>query len=185
MNVWEIGVLDLGSDAVVERNQCQNEREPRETSLQLDLQIVIKVLDDLGMSDAEIKRYFGNDGGLIAAIRNFARGQSGQIATRANSFSGKRNTSSSDEGLIARQSMSAFVSLSKAHVCGTSRREGTMKLTYEDVGNTKTARCVLVGGRKVRVHSQAIEIWKQNPEATFNAVWNADRREFRLSGPDE
>jgi hypothetical protein len=60
-----------------------------------------------------------------------------------------------------------------------------MKLTYEDVGNTKTARCVLVDGRKVRVHSQAIEIWKQNPEATFNAVWNADRREFRLSGPDE
>lgn len=67
----------------------------------------------LGMSDAEIKRYFGNDGGLIAAIRNFSRGANrGRSPREPIRF--PRNTSSSDEGLIARQSMSAFVSLSKA-----------------------------------------------------------------------
>ncbi|MEI5682044.1 MULTISPECIES: hypothetical protein [unclassified Mesorhizobium] len=60
-----------------------------------------------------------------------------------------------------------------------------MKLTHDDVGNTKVARCVMVDGRKVRIDRKAVEIWKQNPEATFNAVWNADRREFLLSGPDE
>lgn len=58
---------------MVKRNHRKNEREPRGTSLQLDLQIVIKVLDDLGMSDAEIRRYFGSDGDLIAAISNFSK----------------------------------------------------------------------------------------------------------------
>ncbi|MEI5682043.1 MULTISPECIES: hypothetical protein [unclassified Mesorhizobium] len=54
------------------RNHHQSRRKFGGPSLHLDLQIVIKVLDDLGMSDAEIKRYFGNDGEVIAAIRNFS-----------------------------------------------------------------------------------------------------------------
>jgi hypothetical protein len=60
-----------------------------------------------------------------------------------------------------------------------------MEVSYDDVRRTRVARTVLVKGRKVKVERQAIEIWKENPEAIFNAVWNADRREFRLSGPKD
>ncbi|NGN44448.1 hypothetical protein G6N74_25585 [Mesorhizobium sp. CGMCC 1.15528] len=60
-----------------------------------------------------------------------------------------------------------------------------MEISYDDVGKTKTARTVLVNGRKIRVDRQAVEIWKENPDAVFNLVWNADKREFCLSGPIE
>jgi len=60
------------SASLVERSHTHNRRQSRGACLQLDLQVVIKVLNDLGMSDAEIKRYFGNDDDLIAAIHRFS-----------------------------------------------------------------------------------------------------------------
>lgn len=57
-----------------------------------------------------------------------------------------------------------------------------MKVSYDDVRRTKTARLVMIDGHRVRVDQQAIKIWRKNPEAVFNAVLDAHTREYRMSG---
>lgn len=57
-----------------------------------------------------------------------------------------------------------------------------MKVSYIDVGRTKTARVVMLKGHRVRVDQQAIKVWKDHPDAVFNAVLDAHTREYRMSG---
>jgi len=39
---------------------------------------------------------------------------------------------------------------------------------------------ISIDGRKFKIDRDAIEIWKLDPEAILNAVWNSEKREYRL-----
>ncbi|SFU22315.1 hypothetical protein SAMN05518861_13431 [Mesorhizobium sp. YR577] len=60
-----------------------------------------------------------------------------------------------------------------------------MKYTHADVRLTKLPRMVLVRGRKVSVDRTAIEFWSENPTGILVAVWNAEKRLFRLRKANE
>jgi hypothetical protein len=71
----------------------------------------------------------------------------------------------------------------KARITALERQgDSTMKVSYDDVRRTKTARLVMIDGHRVRVDQRAIKVWRKNPDAVFNAVLDSHTREYRMSG---
>lgn len=55
-----------------------------------------------------------------------------------------------------------------------------MKISYDDALRARWPKLISIDGRKFKIDRDAIEIWKLDPEAILNAVWNSEKREYRL-----